>query len=169
MPANRQTEVIQYLKKNITNFKDIAERDNEYARCDAETPNYRIEIKTRGASDPTRYTDGTIIEHKKAAHNEAKCMETGKEFIYAVLCGSELYLWNITRMRKNGYDFDWQDKMCNATTNVRDSKGEMGRKINKKIGLLDWKQARIQVNIKTNKITLGEKKCAKPIEPMKTQ
>lgn len=87
--------------------------DYQYNRFDAENDSMIVEIKDRN----TFYRD-TMIEFEKFSYNYLYSTLVNKMFIYAVRVNSDyIYLFNINRIYASGYNFKWEWKLIEATTN----------------------------------------------------
>ena len=108
-----------------------------YKRCsyDAQTDKYLIEAKVRYGP---HYPD-TLIENDKLKYNMPKAEEAGKDFVYAVQSGGKIYLFNISQLRRDDYDFGWHKRKCKASTHFGSTIGN--HYVDKFVGMIDWNKA----------------------------
>ncbi len=104
----------------ITSTKD------EFCTFDGHSDEYVIEFKCRR----THY-DTQLIEHKKYTANLDQADESGKEFLYIISTPEGEYVFNISKLKEEGYDFKWEDRRM-------PSKTDFGGKqyINKRVGYI---------------------------------
>ena len=111
-----QTEIIDKLN-SIYPGLDLVECSDLYCSCDATSERYIVEIKSRD----TEY-DSWIIEKKKFDSNIVKCIETGKAFVYLTEYNGKIMTWNIHKLVRKGYDFQWTEIPMPKTTEFEDTK-----------------------------------------------
>ena len=80
----------------------LKESKYEYNRYDAENNKYIVEIKHRD-----KFYKDTIIEFDKFSYNILYAKMTKKFFIYAVRINNKIYVFNITKLVQEGYNFNW--------------------------------------------------------------
>jgi len=104
----------------------ITATTNEFCTFDGHSEEYVIEFKCRR----THY-DTQLIEHKKYTANLDQADESGKEFLYIISTPDGEYVFNISKLREEGYDFKWEDRRM-------PSKTDFGSKqyINKRVGYI---------------------------------
>ena len=104
----------------------ITATTNEFCTFDGHSDEYVIESKCRR----THY-DTQLIEHKKYTANLDQADESGKEFLYIVSTPEGEYVFNISKLKEEGYDFKWEDRRM-------PSKTDFGGKqyINKRVGYI---------------------------------
>ena len=98
----------------------------KYLQFDAYDENYIVEIKAR-----RKYYETQIIEFSKFAFNLYFSKLVNRKFIYAVLINSDVYIFNITKLEQNNYDFNWEYRKQPSTTDF-----ENKNKILKFVGYL---------------------------------
>lgn len=98
--------------KYINNIKLVT--DNQYSSYDAYNDKYLLEFKTRYKRYPS-----TQIEKIKLDKNIIKANESGREFLYVVRDPSGLYVFNISKLSKEGYQFKWITMRCPKTTSFK--------------------------------------------------
>ena len=101
----------------------------KYLQFDAYDKNYIVEIKAR-----RKYYETHIIEFSKFAFNLYFSKLHNRKFIYAVSINSDLYIFNITKLEQNNYDFNWEWREQPSTTDF-----ENNDKISKFVGYLHLK------------------------------
>ena len=119
-----------------SNMGDLTPTTNQMAHHDAENDQFVVEFKQRNS----KYDGTTLIEKQKYDHNIA----TGKRFVYAVAVGNELYLFDVTKMKDEGYDFGWHDKKQPATTAF-----ERREWVTKRVGYISFNDAKTVIDLET--------------------
>lgn len=115
-----QLIAVDRLKTLITATTD------EFCTFDGHSDEYVIEFKCRR----THY-DTQLIEHKKYTANLDQADESGKEFLYIISTPEGEYVFNISNLREEGYDFGWEDRRMPAKTDFGSQKY-----INKRVGYI---------------------------------
>ena len=124
----KENERIILNKLNNFFLADILkETTYEYARYDAYNKNYIVEIKHMG-----KFYDGALIEFDKFSYNLIYAKITNKQFIYAVRMEYKIYIFNITKLYKSNYNFNWTWRDMPITTNFNSDK-----RIQKLIGYIN--------------------------------
>jgi len=129
---NTQLEIINELN-SIHPGLNLIEHIDPYSTYDAENDRYIVEIKSRTAE-----YDSWIIEKKKFDSNIIKSVETGKTFVYLSEYNGKIMTWNIHKLVRKGYDFQWEDRAMPRTTEFIDNES-----IIKTVGYLYEKDAKI--------------------------
>ena len=96
-----QTEIIVKLN-SIYPGLDLVEVENPYSSYDAENERYIVEVKSRD-----KQYRSWAIEKKKFDSNIVKCIETGKAFVYLTEYNGKIMTWNIHKLVRKDYDFQW--------------------------------------------------------------
>ena len=89
---------------------------HQYSRFDAYNKKYIVEIKCRGKD----YNE-TLIEFDKYTFNKEYAKITGKQFIYVVGLENKIYIFNISKLNNNGYDYRWEWKRMPKQTEFEDT------------------------------------------------
>ena len=111
-----QTEIIVKLNSIYPNL-DLVEVENPYSSYDAENDRYIVEVKSRDK----KYRSWAI-EKKKFDSNIVKSVETGKMFVYLTEYNGKIMTWNIHKLVRKGYDFQWTEIPMPKTTEFKDTK-----------------------------------------------
>ena len=111
-----QTEIIDKLN-SIYPGLDLVEVSDPYSSYDAENGRYIVEVKSRD-----KKYDKWIIEKKKFDNNIVKCIETGKSFVYLTEYNGKIMTWNIHKLVRKGYDFNWNILPMPVTTEFENKK-----------------------------------------------
>ena len=109
----------------------------KYLQFDAYDENYIDEIKAR-----RKYYETQIIEFSKFAFNLYFSKLHNRKFIYAVSINSDLYIFNITKLEQNNYDFNWEWREQPSTTDF-----ENNDKILKFVGYLHLKDSSKKIKL----------------------
>ena len=100
-----QEIAIDRLKTPITATTD------EFCTFDGHSDDYVIEFKCRRAHYNTQ-----LIEYKKYKANLDQADKSGKEFLYVVSTPEGEYIFNVSQLRKEDYDFGWEDRRMPSKT-----------------------------------------------------
>jgi hypothetical protein len=111
-----QTEIIDKLN-SIYPGLELVEVSDPYSSYDAENKRYIVEVKSRD-----KKYDKWIIEKKKFDNNIVKCIETGKSFVYLTEYNGKIMTWNIHKLVRKGYDFNWNILPMPVTTEFENKK-----------------------------------------------
>ena len=109
-----QTEIINKLN-SIYPGLDLVEVENPYSSYDAENERYIVEVKSRD-----KQYRSWAIEKKKFDSNIIKCMEKNKAFVYLTEYKGKIMTWNIHKLVRKGYDFQWSPIPMPQTTEFND-------------------------------------------------
>tara|TARA_R100001244_G_scaffold120284_1_gene89932 strand:+ start:289 stop:672 length:384 start_codon:yes stop_codon:yes gene_type:complete len=90
---------------------DLIETKDKYCSFDCYDGSYVVELKCR----KTHY-DTQLIEYKKLLANKNTADESGKEFLYAVSTPEGEYIFNISKLLADDYDFGWEDRSMPSNT-----------------------------------------------------
>ena len=109
-----QTEIIDKLN-SIYPGLDLVEVSDPYSSYDAENERYIVEVKSRD-----KQYRSWAIEKKKFDSNIIKCMEKNKAFVYLTEYKGKIMTWNIHKLVRKGYDFQWSPIPMPQTTEFND-------------------------------------------------
>jgi hypothetical protein len=113
---------VDKLKTSITATTDV------YCTFDGYSEDYVIEFKCRRKHYPTQ-----LIEYKKFKSNSDQADESGKEFLYIISTPSGEYVFNVSKLAADGYDFGWEDRRMPSKTDFYSP----SRMEYKKVGYID--------------------------------
>lgn len=102
-----------------------------WCRWDAESDEYLVELKCRRA-----HYDTQLIEKPKFLHCIAEAHKTGKDFLYVANTPEGTYIFNVSELNKQDYDFKWETKRLPSKTMF--GKWEY---VDKKVGYIDVSHA----------------------------
>ena len=111
-----QTEIINKLN-SIYPGLDLVEVSDPYSSYDAENERYIVEVKSRD-----KQYRSWAIEKKKFDSNIVKCMEKNKAFVYLTEYNGKIMTWNIHKLVRKGYDFQWTEIPMPKTTEFENTK-----------------------------------------------
>ena len=111
-----QSEIIDKLN-SIYPGLDLVEVSDPYSSYDAENERYIVEVKSRD-----KEYKSWAIEKKKFDSNIVKCIETGKAFVYLTEYNGKIMTWNIHKLVRKDYDFQWTAIPMPKTTEFGDTK-----------------------------------------------
>jgi len=92
--------IFEYINKWFDT--DFILADDEYSSYDGEEQRYIGEIKVRN-----KFYNEQLIEYEKLMHNVYEAKYRNKDFLYIVVVNPNIYVFNITKLLKDGYDFKW--------------------------------------------------------------
>ena len=110
---------------------DMKEVYYKYCNFDAYDENYIMEIKYRG-----KHYNDVLIEFNKYTFNKEYAKLKQKNFIYAVGLEDVIYLFNISHLNSNGYNYKWHWKKMPKQTEFEET-----QEIMKFVGYIDIKMA----------------------------
>lgn len=125
----------QLLEKlnTLEDYGFTSTNKDPYCRWDAESDKYLAELKCRRAHYTTQ-----LIEHPKLEYCTEEAEKSGKEFLYCVNTPEGTYIFNVSKLLKEGYDFQWETrKMPNKTMFGQ------WEKVDKKVGYIDVNTAQL--------------------------
>lgn len=125
--------LISYL--NSEALSEFVLCQDEYSVYDAEEERYIAELKIR----KKHYPD-CLIEFDKYRNNLEYSGEIDKEFLYVVATTTDIYVFNVTKLTDNGYDFKWEWKNLPRNSEF----GGYADKIDKQIGYINIKDASVR-------------------------
>ena len=127
------------IRQTINNhfILSLKKPTKKYLQFDAYDKNYIVEIKAR-----RKYYKTQIIEFSKYAFNSYFSKLHDREFIYAVSINNDLYIFNITKLEQNNYDFNWEWRKQPSTTDF-----ENNDKIMKYVGYLHLKDSSKKIKL----------------------
>ena len=129
---NKERQIAQDILRLYPQLGDLQE-SFEFDHHDFECDQYLMEIKSRD----TRY-NSWIIEKMKADANLLYAFSQAKMFLYITEYKGTAYVWNITKMADNHYDFNWETRKMPATTEFENNKF-----VDKEVGYLYEKDATV--------------------------
>ena len=127
---NKERQIAQDILRLYPQLGDLQE-SFEFDHHDFECDQYLMEIKSRD----TKY-DSWIIEKMKADANLLYAFSQAKMFLYITEYKGTAYVWNISKMADNHYDFNWETRKMPATTEFKNNKF-----VDKEVGYLYEKDA----------------------------
>lgn len=128
-----ESEVAEQLMVLFPKMNSLIKARDLFSYFDYENDNYLFEIKCR-----RKGYDPWIIEELKVDTNTGIAESVKKDFIYVNEFEFNLYIWNISKLIRNNYDFQFQDRKMPWHTDFKNTKS-----INKSIGYLYNKNALI--------------------------
>jgi hypothetical protein len=105
-----EKELLEILNKE---FKLELEStcEDSFCRYDADNSKYMAELKCRRA-----HYDTQLIEYDKLDFIKAIADETNREFLYCVSTPKGVYVFNVSQLCSDSYDFKWENKYLPATS-----------------------------------------------------
>ena len=131
----------ELVTETIESLSDLKWSKDKYSSFDAYNDLAIVEFKYRHQA----YAD-TLIEKMKYENLKALC--SGKIALYIVEAEDTIYIFNLNRLHKAGWDYKWEMRDCNATTHFNNK-----NKKPKMVGYIDWEQADITIDRDTKEVT----------------
>jgi hypothetical protein len=132
---SKERAVARGLEKLYPELGDLVEPDDQFSPFDFECRKYIIEVKCR-----SKVWDPWFIEEVKYNTNINIAESLKKDFIFLTEVKNVAYLYNISRMTRNDYDFKWSNKLLPNSTEF--NKTAM---IEKPVGYLPISDAQILI------------------------
>tara|TARA_R110000868_G_scaffold1050_6_gene8037 strand:+ start:4585 stop:4992 length:408 start_codon:yes stop_codon:yes gene_type:complete len=129
----KENEVADQLMVLFPKMNKLIKAIDQFSYFDYENDNYLFEIKSRRKS-----YDPWIIEQLKVDTNIGIAESVKKDFIYVNEFEFSLYIWNISKLIRNNYDFRFQEREMPWHTDFKKTES-----INKMVGYLYNKDALI--------------------------
>ena len=129
---NKERQIAQDILRLYPQLGDLQE-SFEFDHHDFECDQYLMEVKSRC----TRYSSW-IIEKMKVDANLLYAFSLNKMFLYITEYNGRAYVWNISKMADNHYDFNWETRKMPATTEFENNKF-----VDKEVGYLYEKDATV--------------------------
>lgn len=129
----KENEVAEQLMVLFPKMNKLIKAVDQFSYFDYENDNYLFEIKSRRKS-----YDPWIIEQLKVDTNTGIAESVKKDFIYVNEFEFSLYIWNISKLIRNNYDFRFQEREMPWHTDFENTKS-----IDKMVGYLYNKDALI--------------------------
>ena len=126
-----ERKIIQALSRHYPTLGDFAET-HEMSPYDFECDYYIIEIKSRNK----RY-DPWIIERIKLDANTGIAESLKKDFLYLTEYEGNAYIWNISKLIRNDYNFNWEQRQMPWQTEFN-----RNQKVQKQVGYLYEKKCK---------------------------
>ena len=111
-----QTEIVNKLNSIYPDL-NLIEVEDQFSTYDAESDTYIVEIKSRD-----KEYSSWIIEKKKFESNLIASVEKTKKFIYLTEYNEKIMTWNIHKLVRKGYDFQWTEQLMPQTTEFDNTK-----------------------------------------------
>ena len=111
-----QSDIVDILNKLYPDL-NLYEVKDQFSTYDAESDTYIVEIKSRD-----KEYSSWIIEKKKFESNLIASVEKTKKFIYLTEYNGKIMTWNIHKLVRKGYDFQWTEQLMPQTTEFDDTK-----------------------------------------------
>jgi hypothetical protein len=126
-----EAEVAEKIMAAFPHMKELRQARDEFSPFDYESDDYLVEIKSR-----RKAYDPWIIEQLKVDTNVAIAESVKKDFIYVNAFELLLFIWNISKLIREDYDFGFEDREMPWTTDF-----EAVQIISKRTGYLYSKDA----------------------------
>ena len=126
-----EAEVAEKIMAAFPRMKELRQARDDFSPFDYESDDYLVEIKSR-----RKAYDPWIIEQLKVDTNVAIAESVKKDFIYVNAFELLLYIWNISKLIREDYDFGFEDREMPWTTDF-----EAVQIISKRTGYLYSKDA----------------------------
>jgi len=129
-----QQELLEKLNKEF-NLDLKGTDEDRMCRWDATSPQYLAELKCRRAHYNTQ-----MIEYDKLDAVKVEADKTDKEFLYCVSTPKGIYVFNISKLCQQDYNFNWENKYLPSNTDFAGT-----HKRTKKVGYIDVNDSELVV------------------------
>ena len=133
-----EKEVVESV--NRRSKREFVMSDDEYCTYDAQDSRYIVEVKVR-----KKWYPDCLIQYDKYDSNNREAERSGRESLYIVATSTDIYVFNITKLRNKKYKFRWDWKELPKNTDF----GESDNKIVKFVGFIDVTEASVHYNDKS--------------------
>ena len=117
---NKERAVARGLEKLYPELGTLQEPEDQFSPFDFECDKYIIEVKCRSQA-----WDPWFIEALKYDTNMEIAKRLQKDFIFLTEVNKTVYLYNISKLTRNKYDFKWTTKLLpNSTEFTKEGKIE---------------------------------------------
>jgi len=130
---SKERAVARGLEKLYPKLGTLEEPEDQYSPFDFECKKYIIEVKCR-----SQVWDPWFIEGIKYDSNIDISKKIKKDFIFLTEVNRNAYVYNISRMTRNNYNFNWSNKLLPNSTEFNKTK-----MIEKPVGYLPIKDAKV--------------------------
>jgi len=110
-----ETEIASELKKKFPGLSKMIKAKDKHSRYDYENREYIFEFKSR-----KKHYNPWIIEKEKLDSNLDIADDMNKDFIYVTEYKDTLYVWNISKLIRDGYDFNFEERIAPNCTDLED-------------------------------------------------
>mgnify|MGYP003135082898 FL=1 len=128
-----ESEVADQLTILFPKMSKLVKANDQFSYFDYENDDYLFEIKSR-----RKAYDPWIIEQLKVDTNVGIAESVKKDFIYVNEFEFTLYIWNVSKLIRENYDFGFEKREMPWHTDFKDKDA-----VNKMIGYLYNKNAHI--------------------------
>ena len=135
-----EAQVAEQIMKLYPKMSKLIKAQDQYSHFDYENKSYLFEIKSR-----RKAYDPWIIEELKVDTNTGIAESVKKDFVYVNEFEGVLYIWNVSKLIRDDYNFGFHERKMPWHTNFENS-----QTVKKMTGYLYNKDALI---INTNTIT----------------
>lgn len=134
------TEEQVVLEVNHQGNRSFVMSEDEYCIYDAFDSDYLVEVKVR-----KKWYPDCLVQYDKYDLNLKESEQDGKEFLYIVSVGGDIYVFNITKLNAEKYNFKWDWREMPKNTDF----GGSDDKIVKFVGFIDVTKASVHYNYQT--------------------
>ena len=107
----RTEDVIQAVQSAFPRMSELRAHPEKMNSFDYESDDYLVEVKIR-----RKDYDPWIIEEMKVDSNIAIAESVKKDFLYVNAFPPMIYIWNISKMIREDYDFNYENRGMPHTT-----------------------------------------------------
>ena len=124
-----EPEIAQTIQIKFTGLRKLLKAKDKFSPYDYENNKYLFEFKSRN-----KLYDPWIIEKEKLDKNLSIADATNRDFIYVTEYKDSLYIWNISKLVRDEYDFNFEERIAPNYTDL-DDRDDQYMKL-KKVGYL---------------------------------
>ncbi|MAN64937.1 MAG: hypothetical protein CMI60_23635 [Parvibaculum sp.] len=133
-----EPEIAEGLMKAYPKMGKLIKADDEHSPYDYENNSYLFEFKSRKDS-----WNPWIIEQLKVDTNINIAESLKKDFLFLIENNGTAYVWNISHLIRNQYDFQFHQKKVPSATELTDNPHRNGVMITKPVGFVYVEDAEV--------------------------
>lgn len=126
-----EQQIADGLMRAYPHLDKLRKAEDQFSPFDYENDRYLFEFKSRKDN-----WNPWIIEQLKVDTNTNISESLKKDFIFVIENLGTGYVWNISKLIKNGYDFKFEEKRVPSATELTDHPERNGKMIHKPVGYL---------------------------------
>lgn len=110
-----EQEIASVIMNHYPKMSKLRKATDKFSYFDYENDKYIFEFKSR-----KKHYNPWIIEKEKLDSNLDIADDMNKDFIYVTEYKDTLYVWNISKLIRDGYDFNFEERIAPNYTDLED-------------------------------------------------
>jgi hypothetical protein len=132
-----EDRLLDRLNKEF-DFNLSSTSEDVYCRWDGYSDKYLVELKCRN-----KHYNTQMIEYQKLDAVKSEADKTNREFLYCVHTPDGVYIFNISKLCSENYNFNWENKSLPNKSKI----GSKMRWIPKKVGYIDVNDSEFNISM----------------------